>query len=268
MDRKEEEKLYCEEIYRIIREGRIYPVFQPVVSLKNGRILAYEALSRIEGESAFSDIECLFEQSKNFGCTWELEQLCRRRALSVVAKEEIIKNEKAKLFLNVSPYIIYDEKFRAGFTKEYLKRYQISPSQVVFEITEREAVEDMETFSQVMEHYKKQNYEIAMDDVGSGYSGLSLICEVEPHYIKLDRKLVEDIHTHRMKYAIAKGLLEMANVCGIHLIAEGIEKEEELKTLIELGIHYGQGYLLGRPDKQMKQINSAMVEKIQYINRK
>lgn len=253
------------ELNDIIENRRIRSVFQPIVSLRDGSILGFETLSRIEGKTEITNIEILFEQAVLNERIWELEQLCRVQSLRTLHRNG---NYQKKLFLNVNPLIIHDAKFRCGFTKEYLDRYHISPEQVIIEITENSSVADNEAFRGSVAHYKEQGYEIAMDDVGSCYSGLNLICDIKPHYIKLDRTLIQGIQSDRTKRALVKSLVGLTNQLGMFLIAEGIEEKEELDSLIQLGVHYGQGFLLGRPGDVIENIAEPVLSYIRKCNQK
>ena len=110
----EEQRL--QEVARIISEKLIYPVYQPIVSLKDGSIYAYEALSRITAENTSLNIMELFEGAGRSGYLWELEKICRTKAL----KHAVEKPEGMKLFINVDGNILRDSKFIKGFTKEKL----------------------------------------------------------------------------------------------------------------------------------------------------
>lgn len=120
--------------------------------------------------------------------------MCRTTALET-AFLNLKFPESAKLFLNVNPNIMHDIKFRQGFTKEYLNQYGIIPEQIIFEITERNAIKDMNGFLSTVSHYKEQNYKIAIDDAGAGYSGLNLIGYIKPHFIKIDMNLIHNINS-------------------------------------------------------------------------
>lgn len=256
-----------EELQDIIVEKRIYPVFQPIVSLKDGHILGYEGLSRIDGKSSIKSPEELFKLAQLYDKTWQLEQVCRRKILKkIYEKQEKVYDKK--LFINVNPFVINDEKFKEGFTQKYLKRYQVTPQQIVFEIVERSAIDDMRRFKEVIEHYKKQAYQIAIDDAGACYSGLNLICDIKPRYLKLDMELIRDIDKDIIKYAMVKSLVEFATVSNIYLIAEGIETVDELKTLIELGVPYGQGYFLRKPSVELEKVKESALTVIHEINAK
>lgn len=171
-----------------------------------------------------------------------------------------------KLFINVNPNVLHDESFQMGLTKEYLSQYQLSSASVIFEITERNIIRDIDSFVATVDHYKIQGYKIAIDDAGAGYSGLNLISDINPNYIKLDRKLIHDIHNDNLKAALVKGMAEVSKVSGISLIAEGIETEAEMETLIELGVQYGQGFFIQYPDAEVKDIDPAVIKRIHELN--
>ncbi len=256
-----------EDFYSILENQRIEPVFQPIVSLRNGKIVGYEALSRIKEPRGIKIPEELFHLAEIYGKIWELEQLCRSKILERY-HALCPQNDNKKLFLNVNPTVIHDKEFYSGFTSQYLHKYKLNPSNIVFEITERSAVDDMPGFKDTIRHYKTQGYKIAIDDAGSCYSGLNLICDIVPHYLKLDISLIHDIHKDTVKYAMVKSMVDFANLTDIQLIAEGIETEEELKTLINLGVHNGQGYFLCMPDRNLKEIEKRIIHIIQKINLK
>lgn len=258
-----------DELESIIINEDIYPVYQPIVSLKNGSVLGYEALSRINRISLFNNIEELFVTAGKSGILWKLEQVCRRAALKgIFAQKNIFEQENAKLFINVSPKILHDEKFKTGFTREYIGRYGIDSKSIIFEVTEKERVEQEGELEQAVSHYKEQDYQIAIDDMGSGYSNLNLICSLSPHYIKLDIRLIRDIHKNPTQYAIVKGMAECSLNSGIQLIAEGIESEKDMEVLIDLGIQYGQGYYLGCPERKLRQPNKELCTQITEIYQK
>ncbi len=256
-----------EDFYNILEKQRIEPVFQPIVSLKDGKIIGYEALSRIKEPRGIKIPEELFHLAEIYGKIWELEQLCRSKILE---RYHVLcsQNDNKKLFLNVNPMVIHDKEFYSGFTNQYLQKYKLNPSNFVFEITERSAVDDMPGFKDTIRHYKTQGYQIAIDDAGSCYSGLNLICDIVPHYLKLDISLIHDIHKDTVKYAMVKSMVDFANLTDIQLIAEGIESEEELKTLLKLGVHNGQGYFLCMPDRNLKEIENKIISIIQKANLK
>ena len=242
------------ELQEIIDEKEIYPVYQPIVSLKNGKILGYEALSRISRKECTFNIEEMFDYAKEMQCLWKLEYICRKKALKEI--KDVIGRKK--LFLNVDPNILYDERFQAGMTLSYLKRYNIAPENIIFEICERTNINTLEPFQNVVKHYKQQNYQIAIDDFGKGYADYNRIFFLHPMYVKLDISLIQNINSDSVKCALVEGLVKFCHSENISLIAEGIETEEELRQLVRLGVDYGQGYFLGRPDRQPQNISESI----------
>ena len=111
-----------------------------------------------------------------------------------------------------------------------------------------------------MKHYADQGYEIALDDVGAGHSGLNRVVNTTPDYLKADIELVRDIHKYKKKEIMMKLLLDYCNVTGAILIAEGIETAEELECLHSLGVHYGQEFFLGKPERAFENIGDEAAE--------
>lgn len=251
----------------IIYNKKIKTVFQPIISLRDGTVLGHEALSRITCESEITNSEMLFLTAGEYNRLWDLELLCRTTALNAAYKFMVPPYNK-KLFINVNPYTMHDDNFKKGFTKSFLKQYEIAPHNVIFEITERNVITDMEGFKATIAHYKSQDYKIAIDDAGAGYAGLNLISDVNPNYIKLDMKLIRGINEDSLKYALVKGMVEFSKVSNIYLIAEGIETYEEMDTLINLGVQYGQGYYIQKPKEEILEINSKVLEEVKEINLK
>ena len=254
-----------ESLDQIICGKHIKTVFQPIISLRDGSVLGHEALSRVTCENEIKTTDMLFNVANKYNRLWDLELLCRTTALETAIKF-MMPSCKKKLFINVNPNIIHDDNFKKGFTKEILKQYQIIPNDIIFEITERNIITDMGGFMAAIDHYRSQDYKIAIDDAGSGYSGLNLISDINPNYIKLDIKLIRGVDTDSLKYALVKGMAELSKVSSIQLIAEGIETPEEMETLVNLGIQFGQGYFIQRPDPEIKAIRPEVLELLKKYN--
>lgn len=149
--RRKEMKSLKEDFFDIVDNKKITPVFQPIISLTDGRIIGYEALSRIVNPKEIKCPEELFVLAGVYGKVWELEQICRGKILEKY--HSFHKNENVMLFLNVNPMVIHDKAFRSGFTSEYLKQYGLELKNIVFEITEKSAVDDIRGFKDTISHY-------------------------------------------------------------------------------------------------------------------
>lgn len=245
----------------IINNKEIKTVFQPIISLKDGSLLGHEALSRITCECDIKNPEMLFAIAGEYNRLWDLELLCRTKALEA-AYQFMIPPYSKMLYINVNPNIMHDENFKKGFTREFLMQFQIEPQNIIFEITENNVILDMGGFLSTIDHYRSQDYKIAIDDAGAGYSGLNLISDVNPNYIKLDMKLIRGIDTDKLKYALVKGMVELSKTSQIKLIAEGIETKGEMETLISLGVQYGQGYYIQKPSFEVDDISVEVIKTI------
>lgn len=245
-----------DELMKVIKNNLLDSVFQPIISLVDGEVIGYEALTRTTENSIYSNPEVLFEEAKRQDLLWDLEILCRANAI----KKFSTFNVDRLLFLNVDPYVMKDEHFMKGFTKELLTEYHLNPTSLIFEITEKSSIENYRNFKAIIDYYKEQGYKIALDDVGKGYSGLTTMAETRPMYIKIDRDLIDGIHLDNFKRAIVKSLVEFSNATNTKIIGEGIEDINDLFTLIDLGVHYGQGYLFQRPSNVCMDIDQSMVQ--------
>ena len=253
----EEQQIY-NELNKILKAKNVKAVFQPIVSLLDGGILGYEALSRGPQGSLLEMPDVLFPATAQFNKVWELEFLCRSKAF---ARANGLPKDKM-LFVNVDPKIMNDPRFNKGVTLNMLAHYKIDVSNIIFEITEKNSIEDYKIFRNVLNNYTSQGYKIAIDDMGSGYSGLKLLAEIRPQFIKIDMDLVRNIDKDALKQALITSFYEFSVVANMKIIAEGIETINELNTLINIGIPYGQGYLLQRPATQFLDISPEVKDVI------
>nr|WP_251047860.1 EAL domain-containing protein [Planococcus sp. ISL-109] len=145
-----------------------------------------------------------------------------------------------------------DSAYRSGTTLDLLKKYGLSPDQVVLELTEKEAVSDYQSFERAIDNYRKYGFRIAIDDAGTGYNSLKNIISLKPEFIKLDKFLIRDIYKQPAQQQLVELLLEFPAQSNTFMIAEGIENVEELQFLKKIGVHFGQGYALGHPKPVLK----------------
>lgn len=237
--------LYTEEFIVILKKRLLTMLYQPIVNLSKGSPLGFESLTRGPKDSYFHSPLHLFNFAEKHGELYLLEKITRDLAIET-SKGWLRPNEK--LFINLNSNVFYDPNFTPGYTKSLLKKCMLSPENIVFEITERFAIRDFKAFKSVLNHYRNQGFQIAIDDAGAGYSSLQAIAELEPEYIKIDRSLVTAIDQSNVKKAVLEAFLMLSSKIKSDVIAEGIETIEELDTVISLGVKYGQGFLLAKPN--------------------
>jgi EAL domain-containing protein (putative c-di-GMP-specific phosphodiesterase class I)/GGDEF domain-containing protein len=221
----------------ILTGHRITTLYQPIFDLQARRAIGFEALSRgPKGEFGSPDV--LFRIAYEADLAMKLDKACREHAMDAIGK---LPTDQL-LFINMEPGSIFDPTLMQSIPKRRVR-------QVVFEITEHAAIADFQTFRQAVQIVKQSGFKFAMDDVGSAYSGLRIISMIEPDYIKLDMELTRDARHTRVKLELLKAIAGFCTDAGIPMIVEGIETQEELDTVTELGVRLVQGYLIGRPAK-------------------
>lgn len=232
-----------QELLSILEHKKLTPYFQPIVSYTQKKIVGYEALIRGPSNSPLQSPLNLFDIAERYGLSSQLEFVCRELSIQYYAKF----NLDAKLFLNVSPHILVQPEFKTGETLRYLEQFGVSPHDVVIELTEHKPTDDYEMMREAVSHYRGMGFEIAMDDLGAGYSGLRLWSELLPEYVKIDQHFIQELQNDSIKLNFVRSIQGIANSLNCNVIAEGIETEAEFKLIEKLGISHAQGYYLARP---------------------
>ena len=251
------------ELNSILSNKNVFVLYQPIVSLSNASIIGYEVLSRGPADSLLHSPNELFKTAKKYNKTFELELLCKTKT-----SEELDNIKKdLLLFINVDPYVFQNDEFKRYILKDFFKANNFCPSNIVFEINEKNTIEDYSTFKKHLNDYLKNGYKIAIDDMGIGNSGLRMLAETKPNYIKIDMYFIRDVDKDSFKQKIIEALVKLAESSNIKIIAEGIETKEELETLISLGVHLGQGYIFNKPSKDFLPIAEHIHNFINQFNK-
>lgn len=242
--RRSDELQVIEKLQDIIARERVVTAYQPIMKMRDRTVLGFEALSRGVRGSGLEAPDDLFGAAIEHQLLVELDRLCRRKAL--LASGRIPSN--AKLFVNTLPATIRDPQFRGKSLIDFLDRAQVAPQRIVIEITEKLVIENYALFQETMAYFTDLGMSFAVDDVGAGYSGLESIARLKPHFLKIDISLVRDVHSSLVNREMVKAIISMGIGIGATVIAEGIHNEEEVKALQDMGVDYGQGFHLARPD--------------------
>jgi len=242
--RESAERLKLVASCRSVLAGRkLHAVYQPVVSIKDNAVVGYEALIRgPHGELELPDV--LFAVAHEADMTLELESLCLETIFAKVPRGVAGK----KLFVNASPRLLGHSVFLDERNLQAMKR---AHPEVVLEVSEKEVVHDYPAFRETLDRLRHVGLQIAIDDAGSGYSGLESILQLRPEYIKVATSIVRNLHADTIKRQVITALATLGEQIQAPLIAEGIEQPEELDSLLALGVRMGQGFLLGRPQARI-----------------
>ncbi len=221
----------------IIEQRELLTLYQPVVDLQQATVLGYEAFTRgPAGE--FKDPSYLFKVAYEAELLWKLERACREQALARAAELP----EGSLLFLNIDPDSIFDPELRGSAPLRELA------GRVVLEITERAAISDYALLRHALDVIRDLGLRFAIDDVGSAYSGLRLIAEIQPNFVKLDMALTGGVRENVVRNELVRTVARVAEKLNAPLIVEGVQSPEQLDALVELGIRYAQGFLFGLPE--------------------
>jgi EAL domain-containing protein (putative c-di-GMP-specific phosphodiesterase class I)/DNA-binding NarL/FixJ family response regulator len=233
---REQERRRASRIRRALEDEHAFTMaFQPIVDLRDGRLIGAEALARFHRPPR-RDPSSWFAEAEKVGLRRELEIAAVRKALAALAQLPV----GTFLAVNVSPQTLGTPALEAlVLTSE--------PHRIVSEITEHAPIHDYDRLDRALAPLRGSGIRLAVDDAGAGFASLRHILRLGPDLIKLDRTLIDHIDRDRSRQALAAGLISFAEKSGVTIIAEGIERAAELNALIELGVSFGQGFHLGRP---------------------
>lgn len=233
-------------ILELLDNNSLTTHFQPIFSSKDGTVYGYEALTRIKEDKRNINIGELFKKAILTDTISSLDVKCRGNAISL-ASSLGINHINAYLFINICPEALMDSAHSVGITDELADEWGISRERIILEITEESAVHNCKLFKEAVVYYKKRGYKIAIDDFGAGYGGLKMLSVIEPDFVKIDRHFISNMDKATVKFNLVDSVASACHRLGIKVIAEGIEQEEELKVVLNMGIDLLQGYYLYKP---------------------
>ena len=231
------------EIREIIQKQDITLLAQPIVDLATKQIKAWEFLTRGPNGTGLEKPLQLFSLARQSNLIYDLELLVLEKAFQLISRVGCTDD----VFLNFTPITLGNKRFLPALESLLFKYSEIEPNKIIFEVTERDSIEGLTFFHDNIKQLRKKSFRIAVDDTGAGYSSLHTISELMPDIIKIDRSVIQDIDTNRVKESMLKGLLLIAKETKSLVVAEGIEKKEEAEVLIKNDVDLAQGYLFAKP---------------------
>ena len=213
--------------------------FQPIVDTTSKKIFAQEALVRgINGEPSGEILGLINDANR-----YRFDQACRVKAVQFGA------------YLNIDSFIsinfLHNEVYRPELcfrtSIDAAETFGFSVKQIIFEFTECEKITDYVHLHEIIQYYRDTGFLTAIDDFGAGYSGLNLLADFQPDFVKLDMGLIRNISHNKNRQAIVKGIIQVCKELAIKVIAEGVETYEELTILQSFGIELFQGYYFAKP---------------------
>ncbi len=235
----------------LLSRHALTPVYQPIVALQGGGIFAHEALIRGPKGTSFEFPDVLLRAAAAEELGFEFETAAAAAALQCWGG----LRDPGRVFVNLSAAVLVRLFRRCGreALSEMVHGFGVAPRMLVLEITEHERVDDMDELARVADEVHLAGVSLALDDFGDGRSSLRLWSQIRPDIVKIDKYFTRDLSQHADKLKTVQALQQIASIFNTALVAEGIETAEDLRVLRDLGIPYGQGYFLGRPEPEPRE---------------
>ena len=225
---------------------------QPIVNAQSGAVFAYECLLRSRHPILDGPLPLLLAAERH-----DMLAQLSSRVIELARRWLDRLDPDIKLFVNIHP----DELADGEAFLERLRPLAIAPERIVLEITERNRLHGIANWERTVDAITDAGFALAVDDLGAGYSSLSVLAELQPAYVKVDMSIVRHIDTDGRKQRLVDLLVRFADATGATLVAEGVETEGEAAALRACGAHLLQGYLFGRPelhaDDRLERLHAA-----------
>jgi len=213
--------------------------FQPIVNARTREIISFEALVRgPQGQPSEEVLKHVFDEN-----AFQFDQTCHRKAIHLASKLKI----KHGLHLNLFPHALYQTGMSIRATLRASMKYKFASENIIFELIETQKLANNRQLIDLVRMYHEFGFQTAIDDFGSGYSGLNLLVEYQPNFIKFDRNLISNIERDPIRQTVVQGVLAICAKLHIHVMAEGVETVEEFDWLRRHHVNLFQGYYFAFP---------------------
>jgi len=242
----------------ISRLSKLDYAFQPIVNIHTGNTFGFEALIRGYKGAGFSSIDDIFNRAYKQGLLHHADLHLRQKAFLKFSKFK--QKRHIKLFYNLDNRLFNSGDYSPGNTARMLKMYGYSMDDICFEISEKHQFRDNQNVSKILDGYRSQGYKIAVDDCGTGFSGLQLLYYAEPDYIKIDRFFIQNMENDPKKRLLVSTIVNLAHFMGSLVLAEGVETMEEFFLCKEIGCDMVQGYFVQKPQLDLNNLKERYKE--------
>jgi diguanylate cyclase (GGDEF)-like protein len=252
-------------------QARLVPIdfaFQPIVNIHTGACFGFEALMRNIEEAGFNSIADVFDTVNQDHMLHQVDLFLRRKALNKYIQIE--GYQFTKLFYNLDNRLFDSVDYQPGNTCKTLAEMGIPMANICFEISERHELDNVKEKAEILNQYRQQGYKIAVDDCGTGFSGLQILYYTKPDYIKIDRFFIKDIENDPEKRLLVSMIVNIAHIMGSIVIAEGVETIQEYYSCKSIGCDLLQGFLVHKPELDVSKLrlNYNCINLLRRIDRR
>jgi len=243
---------YVEKLRVALQQDRIVPYYHSIVDCKTGAVLAFETLARlIEPNGEIVSAGMFIETIDKYGLGRDLDRAIIGKALQAKRDRILAGKPPAKIFINLSVQEIQGRGI-LGYAEELCRRLEVPPTDIVFELLERDAISDMANMRKFLTDLRKKGFSFALDDFGSGYNSFHYLRELRFDYVKIDGAFVRNIMNSKVDYTLVHNLSRLCQDLGILTVAEFVENQDILEALRHMGIDYVQGFHISMPIAEMR----------------
>lgn len=237
------------ELLEILQNRRIETWFQPVIEASTGKVWGFECLMRGRGrDGVLIGAPQLLDWAKSENLLFMLDRVCREVHLENAGK--FPSEETLRFLINFLPTAIYQPEFCLQTSLAAMRRSGLAPEQIIFEVVETEKIADTDHLLKILDFYRRSGFGVALDDMGSGYSGINMLADLQPDLIKIDRAIVSRSVESKTHQNICASLVRMGKDNNQLVLAEGVETIEEVNLMNRLGVDLFQGFYFGKPQPQ------------------
>jgi EAL domain-containing protein (putative c-di-GMP-specific phosphodiesterase class I)/GGDEF domain-containing protein len=229
--------------------------FQPIVNIQSGECFGFEALLRNVDRLGFNSISDLFDYAWNAGILHRVDMSLRRIAIAQFARCEACAH--AKLFYNIDGRCFESQDYHPHQTIKILEHYRLAPERFVLELSERYDNASAQHLAETLAMCRQQDYQLAIDDFGRGFSEMQMLYEHQPDFIKIDRFFISGISEDSKKRHFVSSIVNLAHVLGVTVVAEGVETEREFLACKSVGCDLVQGFYVARPTTAHENLHAS-----------
>lgn len=236
-----------------MREDRFLVYYQPIIDCRSGAIFGYETLARLkEADGTIVLADTFIETIERYGLARDFDRTIIKKSLDCrnACRIANCKLDKPKMFINLSAQEI-ESRGILGYAEALCDHLTLSPDCLVFEITERDAINNMKKMRAFITRLRDKGFGFALDDFGSGHNSFHYLRELRFDYAKIDGAYVRNMLSSKTDYALVHNLFNLCRDLDIGIIAEYVENKETFETLRDMGVDYVQGFYIGLPHPKM-----------------
>lgn len=256
-------------IKHLLKHNALTVVFQPIANLFTGEIYGYEVLGRLAQNfpglsgSVPPGPLILLDYAAQNDCLLELDCIWRNIAIQRIT--ELSPSTEIKFFINIDTRVIEDPLFNPDYVISSLKHADQVLDRLVLEFTERGSILQKSIVEQLVNKFRQQGLQIALDDMGAGYASLTALLRLRPGMIKIDHDIVRGLAHDCMRQYLVQALSDFCRRSKIDLIAEGIEDKDDLAALMRVGVKLGQGFFIGMPKSNPQPLGFEIISMLRRM---